>query len=85
MAKNIQNQSPAAAPEPTEPLEAIIEPATAGDCIKALISTLGHDPAEIAGVEISSERVRVLGKDRSFRSHKIEAWNEKEEGEDADA
>lgn len=79
MAKNIQNPTPAAAPEPAALPEAIIEPVTAGGAIKALISALGHEPADVASIEIMPRVIRVLGKDRSLRGHKIEEWNAKED------
>lgn len=50
--------------------------ATPADQIKALIQTLGHDPAKVAGVDISGKYARVYGKDRSLRSHTIGVdWN----------
>ena len=79
MAKNTQKQAPATAPEPAVPPAAIIEPTTAEDLIKALISTLGHKPADVAGIEIGQTRIRVLGKDRSLRVHRVEEWDANEE------
>lgn len=50
--------------------------ATPADQIKALIQALGHDPAKVAGLDISGRYARVYGKDRSLRSHTIGFdWN----------
>lgn len=60
----------------TEDIEdATLELATPPELIRSVLEQLGYNPASVASVEIASERVRVLGKDRSFRSHRIEQWN----------
>lgn len=65
--------------------DAIIEPATPVDIVKALIRALGHEPADVAGVDISSKYARIWGKDRSLRSHTIGVeWNRPEEEETPD-
>lgn len=53
--------------------------ATPAELILALLEQLGHEPADVASLDIRPRNIRVLGKDRSLRSHKIEGWNAKEE------
>jgi len=62
-----------------EPLKLTIEAR-----IKELIRALGHDPSQVGSVEFASRYIRVLGKDRSLRTHRIEPWNTKEEPIDGD-
>lgn len=65
-------------PEPIQ--DAILEPASPSDLIKALIEALAHTPDEVAGVDISGKYARIWKKDRSLRSHSIGAdWNAKPE------
>lgn len=67
-----------------EPIaEAILTPLTAADAIKHLIQVLGHDVDEVAAIEVRRNGViRILGKDRGLRTHRIE-WptNDEEEAE----
>jgi len=58
--------------------EKAVEPATPAELVRDLIESLGHDAAEVASMEITARYTRVLGKDRSLRSHKID-WAPKEE------
>jgi hypothetical protein len=67
----------------TQPIaDAILEPATPLELIKALVRALGHEPADVAAIEIRPRNVRVYGKDRSLRSHTVNEWSAKEEGAD---
>lgn len=60
----------------TQKTEAILEPASTAELIKGLIRALNHDPAKVKGLDISATYVRVLGKDRSMRTHAIgEEWD----------
>jgi len=70
--------TPAAKKQTEKIQDAILEPATPAELIQALIEALGHDAAEVASMEITARYTRVLGKDRSLRSHKID-WIPKEE------
>lgn len=42
------------------------------EAVHSLLKSLGHEPEDVAGVEITGRYVRVLGKDRSMRSHRLE-------------
>lgn len=70
--------------QPEEVQDAILEPATPTELIKALIRALGHEPAEVAGVTISAKYARIQGTDRSLRIHAIGTdWNALEKEEDS--
>ncbi|MBT2484766.1 MULTISPECIES: hypothetical protein [unclassified Microbacterium] len=60
-------------PGAVEIADAIIEEATPGERIKALIEALGHDIDKVASVEIRRPGIaRILGTDRGLRSHRFE-------------
>lgn len=58
------------APEPAE--QSAESTPSVLEAIHSFLKDLGHDPEETLGVEVGGRYVRVMGKDRSLRTHRIE-------------
>lgn len=56
--------------EPPAPAAEAVDPIKAA--VHALLQTLGHGPEDVVSLEVTGRHIRVYGKDRSLRSHRIE-------------
>lgn len=67
----------------TEPAaDGIIEETSIADLVRGLIEGLGHKVNDVAELQVSKGgRIRVLGRDRSFRGHMFDYPKDEEAAE----